>query len=644
MNWIKSIFGMESEPEDKATAGLSPAELEEFNSKRREELLLKNPIGPERPMLVSTPRNGLSNLGNTCFLSSALQCVMHTYELSEFLLKRKWAERLNTVNHACRGHMAVEYHKLLVTALCTKLSPREPLNPSRIKDAIKKFSRTFAGYAQQDSQEFLSFFLDALHEDLNSVLRKPYEVAKDFANQPISELADDSWSLHLRRNNSPLVELFFGQFYTKIVCPTCSHTSITFDPFDMVSLSIPSSAFFDGYYVPYTSQSPILALQFHHLASSSVAETVEYVRLQVKTPPSTRTRPFFKRRATIQPTREDVASLPLGRAAENAAFLFVDEIFERKAFAFVFGEEAAEKMEKSLEAGENSMPVLAFYAQMGETRASIEREVPVPETLCLESLLLFLYFLHRKVFLASQSKLFEGLGPEMPDSADGLRQELAALFPNLRYDPERSPFGLKVNGERVEDFGSGAPLYAESKGGRVAVEMVLSHPSLSKIKFKLTEDCKIPNFTRTSLESCFKLFNQPEILDNENQWYCSKCKEHKSAERTMMVYRLPKVLIIHFKRFLKRDHRLSFRKNSVLVDFPLRDMNLQPLVFGQPADSSYDLFGVSNHIGEMGGGHYTAFCKSKEGAWNQFDDEYVRQIDDKGVVTEMAYLLFYRLK
>lgn len=644
MNWIKSLLGMESEPEDKATAGLSLSELDDFNAKRREDLLAKNPIGPERPMLVSTPRNGLTNLGNTCFLSSALQCVMHTYELSEFLLKRKWPEKLNTVNHACKGHMAVEYHKLLVTALCTKLSPREALNPSRIKDAIKKFSRTFAGYAQQDSQEFLSFFLDALHEDLNSVLRKPYEVAKDFANQPISELADDSWSLHLRRNNSPLIDLFFGQFYTKIVCPTCSHTSITFDPFDIVSLSIPSSAFFDGYYVPYTSQSPILALQFHHLASSSVGETVDYIRSQVKTPTSTRTKAFFKRRATIQPNKEDIESLPLGRAAENAAFLFVDEIFERKAFGFVFGDSVAEKMEKTLEKNPNSAHILSFFAQLGDTRASIEREVPVPESLSLESLLTFLYFLHRKVFLTSQSKLFEGLPAEMPDSLEKLKEELSLFFPKLRYDSEKSPFILRVAGETIEDYSHSSSLFSDPKTTQISVEISLSHPSLSRIKFKLTEDCKIPNYTRTTLSSCFKLFNQPEILDNENQWYCSKCKAHKSAERTMMIYRLPKILIIHFKRFLKRDHRLSFRKNSVLVDFPLKDLNLQSLVYGQPLEASYDLFGVSNHIGEMGGGHYTAFCKGKEGGWNQFDDEYVRPIDDKGVVSDMAYLLFYRLK
>jgi ubiquitin carboxyl-terminal hydrolase 4/11/15 len=32
----------------------------------------------------------------------------------------------------------------------------------------------FAGYNQHDSQEFLNFLLDAIHEDLNRVFKKPY--------------------------------------------------------------------------------------------------------------------------------------------------------------------------------------------------------------------------------------------------------------------------------------------------------------------------------------------------------------------------------------------------------------------------------------------------------------------------------------
>jgi ubiquitin carboxyl-terminal hydrolase 4/11/15 len=29
-----------------------------------------------------------------------------------------------------------------------------------------------------------------------------------------------------------------------------------------------------------------------------------------------------------------------------------------------------------------------------------------------------------------------------------------------------------------------------------------------------------------TIDDCFDEFKKPEILDEDNMWYCSKCKEH----------------------------------------------------------------------------------------------------------------------
>ncbi len=46
--------------------------------------------------------------------------------------------------------------------------------PSKVKNVIATFNPMFSGHAQHDSGEFLNFFLDTLHEDLNLVKNKPY--------------------------------------------------------------------------------------------------------------------------------------------------------------------------------------------------------------------------------------------------------------------------------------------------------------------------------------------------------------------------------------------------------------------------------------------------------------------------------------
>jgi ubiquitin C-terminal hydrolase len=57
----------------------------------------------------------------------------------------------------------------------------------------------------------------------------------------------------------------------------------------------------------------------------------------------------------------------------------------------------------------------------------------------------------------------------------------------------------------------------------------------------------------------------------------------------------------------------------------------------------YDLYAVSNHFGGMGGGHYTAYCKLNDGGqWYCFDDSHSYTVAESKVLSESAYVLFYR--
>ena len=93
--------------------------------------------------------------------------------------------------------------------------------PSSVKRAIGKFQPMFSGYSQHDSSELINYMLDGLHEDLNRVIDKPYTEAKDYDGRPDHIVAAEAWELFLKRNQSIIVDLMYGQYKSIVDCPKC---------------------------------------------------------------------------------------------------------------------------------------------------------------------------------------------------------------------------------------------------------------------------------------------------------------------------------------------------------------------------------------------------------------------------------------
>ncbi|CAK9170340.1 unnamed protein product [Ilex paraguariensis] len=142
---------------------------------------------------------GLQNLGNTCFMNSAIQCLVHTQPLVEYFLQ-DYTNEINWQNAlGMHGELALAFGELL-----RKLwsSGQTAVAPRAFKGKLARFAPQFSGYNQHDSQELLAFLLDGLHEDLNHVKQKPYIETKDHDGRPDEEMADECWRNHQARNDS----------------------------------------------------------------------------------------------------------------------------------------------------------------------------------------------------------------------------------------------------------------------------------------------------------------------------------------------------------------------------------------------------------------------------------------------------------
>jgi len=142
-----------------------------------------------------------------------------------------------------------------------------------------------------------------------------------------------------------------------------------------------------------------------------------------------------------------------------------------------------------------------------------------------------------------------------------------------------------------------------------------------------------------SLIDCFDLYVEGEILEGENAVVDESCGVKVECKKNIMFWSFPNILVIDIKRFNSMN-----KKNQILVNFPLENLNLSKYVIGYNKDKYiYDLYAVCNHSGSVLGGHYTAFVKNANGKWYHYNDTSVAEVGmTQQIITPKAYCFFYR--
>ncbi|EJS43200.1 ubp12p [Saccharomyces arboricola H-6] len=241
-----------------------------------------NKLGP------ASGTTGLVNLGNSCYMNSALQCLVHVPQLRDYFLYNGYEKEINEENPlGYHGYVAKAFSNLVQKLFQNKLSTMQrngAFPPTMFKSTVGHFNSMFSGYMQQDSQEFLAFLLDSLHEDLNRIMKKEYIEkpslsADDDVNDwnVIKKLASETWEMHLKRNCSIITDLFVGMYKSTLYCPECKNISITFDPYNDVTLPLPVNTVWSKTVKIFPMNSPPLLLEVELSKSSMYMDLKEYV-------------------------------------------------------------------------------------------------------------------------------------------------------------------------------------------------------------------------------------------------------------------------------------------------------------------------------------------------------------------------------
>ncbi|KAM3738102.1 hypothetical protein ACB098_09G108300 [Castanea mollissima] len=587
---------------------------------------------------------GLQNLGNTCFMNSAIQCLVHTPELVDYFLG-DYPKEINYDNPlGMKGELALAFGDLLRKLWAPGA---RPVAPRMFKSKLANFAPQFSGYNQHDSQEFLAFLLDGLHEDLNRVKCKPYIEAKGLEDLPDEEAAEEYWKNHLARNDSIIVDSCQGQFRSTLICPLCKKVSVTFDPFMYLSLPLPSTV--------------MRTMTLTVLSSDGITLPSTYT---ITVPDCGKLTDLIVALSAACSLRDDETLL----VAEVYMNRILNWLEPSGSIALIRDDDklVAYRLPKDCE----KSPLVVFkhkkidhwpYSFTPNKMFGIPLVARLPDLSCGSDI--------RKKFLKLLNPFLMPIEDVLNDCDD---EEGSSGNEDSEMLDATSPTVLDTNAGSdsktldVTHFGTDfqfqiGPLFSEIKmdeplqvsglAKELEVHVVWSDKMIDKydtcILSSFPEVFKPQTFMKrpqesVSLYKCLEAFLKEEPLGPEDMWYCPSCKKPRQAIKKLDLWRLPEILVIHLKRF--SYNRYFKNKLETFVDFPVDDLNFSTYIAHKNSQFSnrYILYAISNHYGGLGGGHYTASINLGYGMWYEFDDEKVNPVSEDRIKTSAAYVLFYR--
>ncbi len=155
-----------------------------------------------------------------------------------------------------------------------------------------------------------------------------------------------------------------------------------------------------------------------------------------------------------------------------------------------------------------------------------------------------------------------------------------------------------------------------------------------------------------TLEECLDHYVKEEQLDVNNKIECNFCYRKNKAKKQNKIWRTPKVLIIHLKRFLTNDYGIPTQKLNNIIKYPIKNLDISKYINENSPfkdKGKYNLYAVNCHyslgiFNTINFGHYVSMVKNRyNNKWYCYDDS--NQLDEikykSNLVNKNAYMLFY---
>ncbi|XP_072337614.1 uncharacterized protein usp42 isoform X2 [Scyliorhinus torazame] len=153
---------------------------------------------------------GLQNLGNTCFLNSALQCLTYTPPLANYMLSREHSRTCNEQGF-CMMCMMQNHITQVFSSSGNVIKPMSVIND------LRRIAKHFRFGNQEDAHEFLRYTVDALQK---SCLNGSNKLDRQ------------------TQATTMICQIFGGYLRSRVKCLNCKGVSDTYDPYLDIALEI----------------------------------------------------------------------------------------------------------------------------------------------------------------------------------------------------------------------------------------------------------------------------------------------------------------------------------------------------------------------------------------------------------------------
>jgi len=255
---------------------------------------------------------GIKNIGNTCYMNSSLQILLHTYPLMD-LFQHYNLHCKNIITNADlqEGTITEAFLNLIMDYFDSDYalpnsSNIKSIDPKPFKTLMDKKSHVFHGHKQHDAHEFLCVFFDLLQKEEEYSMEKMKITDYERVRKRNDDTNDENHMI------TKIAKIFCGKLVSKLECTACHKIRSCSNEFYDLSIPIAHQPFYS---------SPVKEREKNSEANI-MSNTMNRLSFRIKTEEKKN-----ERSRTYQSDKSTNATTTLEQCLQN---FFREEILEEK--------------------------------------------------------------------------------------------------------------------------------------------------------------------------------------------------------------------------------------------------------------------------------------------------------------------------